>query len=220
MKFRIYRSRFAFGVPAVVAAGFLIGCGAQPVEESAVFKDQEKVVRRVDEDVKALSRQIEDITLSMAALKQDMREVRNAPQEVQFDTSGLTQRIDAIEAAVKELPTRMTSLEKSMNTRISEAKDIAKATATRVVESASAAAPEAASSAPKGTIVRTSSPAAPAPAPASAARKGFYYSVQPGDTAEKIAGEHKISVARLLESNRIPSGGMLIAGRQIYVPAK
>lgn len=220
MNFTRTRSTLAAAVPAVIAAVLFVGCSAQPIEENAVFKDQEKVVRRVDEDVKALSRQIEDITLSMAALKQDMREVRNSPQEVQFDTSGLNQRIDAIEAAVKELPTRMTALEKSMSTRISEAKEIAKAAApARVADTASA--PSAAPAA--GTITRTSNPApatTASAAPAPAARKGFYYSVQPGDTAEKIAGEHKISVARLLESNRIPSGGTLIAGRQIYVPAK
>ncbi len=48
--------------------------------------------------------------------------------------------------------------------------------------------------------------------------KGFYYTIQKGDTLESIAKKYDVSTGELLLKNRLPAGVTLYPGQQIFIP--
>jgi D-alanyl-D-alanine carboxypeptidase len=67
---------------------------------------------------------------------------------------------------------------------------------------------------PAGSPPAVASPAAPAPAP----RGSASYTVQRGDTLSAIARRHGVSVASLVETNRLTDPDQLQPGTRILIP--
>ncbi len=51
-----------------------------------------------------------------------------------------------------------------------------------------------------------------------AKQKGFYYTIQKGDTLGSIAKKYDVSTGELLLKNRLPAGVTLYPGQQIFIP--
>jgi LysM repeat protein len=66
-----------------------------------------------------------------------------------------------------------------------------------------------------GPVATTAPPAAPAAQPAAAARA---YTVQPGDTLSKIAGEHGVTIQALAEANGIADVNSIMPGQELTIP--
>lgn len=232
--------RFAI-LPAAVACVSLWGCG-QRLDKNPLFQDQLHITERLDEDSKAMSRQVDELALDIRTIKQQMTGVAKAPQLQAAQLRSYEDRIAQLEKTVADSTAQLAAL----NTRAHEPKAApvpaanlkepvlekpksetpkeniadAKPTKSKVVgvsstsSNLSTPSTKSLSTAPKGKITKSAS-GTDERAPAG----GFYYNVQRGETFELIAQKNKIGVNTLLTANRIPPGKSLLAGQQIYVPA-
>lgn len=202
--------RIVLGTLSVAATLALAGCG-EAVEDSALFREQQKIVARLDDDTKVLARHLDEISMTLETISQEVREVKMSPQNASNGVQDLDLRLKTIEAQMADLHDtvrgkvmNLAKLELEMTNKDSGGEAVAsadKADSGRTVQ---------------GRVTKSSG-AAPAPAkPAKSA--GTYYKVKDGDTAEQVAALHKISVNDLLTANHIPSGGRLLPGQSIYVP--
>lgn len=200
--------RIALGTLSVAATLALVGCG-EAVEDSALFREQQKIVARLDDDTKVLARHLDEISMTLETISQEVREVKMSPQNASNGVQDLDLRLKTIEAQMADLHDTVRG--KVMN--------LAKLELQMSKEDVGAGAVASADKAEAGRTVQgrvtKSSGAAPAPA---AKPAGSYYKVKDGDTAEQVAALHKISVNDLLTANHIPSGGRLLPGQSIYVP--
>lgn len=234
-------------LPAATAAAlFLSACG-ESIERNPLFKEQQKTVAQLDVETKEMGRQFEDFALTVSTLKQQFREMRNAPGggALPPDVEAL---LKDLQASLKENQARLAALESKLDRIESSGPSIASATsAVSTSGSASSKAKVSPKPAPEqdevvsedgGLVSEDRAEVAPAPAepktqvrvtrtsapkPAAPPKPaGSYYQVKDGDTAESVAAAHGVSVAALMQANGIPAGktSRLFPGQRIFVPSK
>jgi LysM repeat protein len=199
-------------LPAAMPAFALIvaGCG-DAIENNPLFKDQQKIVARLDDDTKAMGRQVEDLAMTIETMKQVVSELKHSPHASLEGMKEFDGRLRAVETSmaeidgmVKEKIMNLAKLELEFQDKMEKVRTVA---ASRV------------ESAPAPTVTARVTKSSSIPEPAPIQPRGVYYKVKQGDTPETIAQANQISVGELLAANGIPQGGRLLAGQRIYVPA-
>lgn len=209
-------------IPSFALAAALVGCGDK-LDQNPLFRDQQNIVARLEDESKSVGRQVEDVNLTVAQIKQDVREMKNTPGGGQV-SADLAARLQEIQDALRDNTTRLAQLEIRMNKegRAAAATTVS-AKAAEKTEKAVARADAKATESGKGAagtkVVKTSS--ASSSSSSEAKSKGKYYVVQDGDSAEQIAKKHHVTVTLLMTANGIPGGRQVkfAAGQRIFVPA-
>lgn len=225
---------------AALAAFFQFGCGSD-LADQPLFKDQLKLVQRMDEDTKAIHRQVEDMGVTIAELQKQVREARISP-------AGDDPRITQLETKLSEVERTLISLQGAKVAGLAKAakrapEPAAAAPADPAIEAMAALAEKASSGSavaeakPKehaqkpATEIADAAPAekqarvapvskAPASKPQTVLTAGFYHLVQAGETADSLAKRYGIKTKSLIDANngRLASNRPLRAGQQIFVP--
>ena len=223
-------------------AGGLALTGCNPaLEDSQLFKDfthQQKVTEQLGEDTKVISRQVKDVSQSIARLTSEVDKLRAAVEEGAAGGGGaLAKRVGLLENSLNVTNRSLAALGKQLKENEEKANKIATArrpapkkesektlaAATPNSEETAKTDPEKPATAgtkrttlvklePIANRVKIDPPPAPEPA------RGKYYRVRLGDTAEEIAARHGISAGKLRNANRIPEGTQPLAGVRIFVP--
>lgn len=220
---------------AAFVAVFLAGCG-QKIEKNPVFRDQMRLVDRLDEDTKVLTRQIDEMSLNLKTLRQQVAAVQKNPQAATGQIRQFSQRLASLEKAVatsnqglsilkakaEEQDAMIATLTADQRTAVdqfaslqAESRRPSPQPASSSKQLTSASLPADVTTKLRGRITRSSQ---------SASRRreaplGGYQFVQAGESLQEIASKNRISVGALLAANRIPPGRSLYAGQQIFVPA-
>ncbi len=216
MKFASRHSGLAVSLILTAPLAFLAGCGSS-IEDNPMFKDQQKIVARLDDDTKTIARQVEDMSLAISSLKQEIKESKNGPKADAQTVQNFDQRLKALEHGLNETTTLLSSIEgKIKNSSGSAGQMVASASSgpKKDLGHEDTAPVTSADKSKRSAQPRTVPDEASAPSKS----RGSYYTVQAGDSADKIASSHKISVNDLLAANGIPQGGRILTGQRLYVP--
>ena len=135
----------------------------------------------------------------------------DADVEVMYDdVEFLKQKAESLEANIAKIG--------AMNNRLAKIeKDLASVGA--AVEQLKKARPARREVVAEKKPAEKKPPAKPeAPKETYAKPKGFYYTIQKGDTLGSIAKKYDVSTGELLLKNRLPAGVTLYPGQQIFIP--
>jgi len=134
----------------------------------------------------------------------------DADVEVMYDdVEFLKQKAGSLEANIAKLDAmnnRLAKIEKDLASVVATVGQLKKVTVRREVVAERKPAekkPPAKPEAPKETYAKP---------------KGFYYTIQKGDTLGSIAKKYDVSTGELLLKNRLPAGVTLYPGQQIFIP--
>ncbi len=217
----------------------LTGCSAKPENSPVIrkkFAEVDEIKTNQDETNKLLRTLVGDITV----LKDQVSNLRalspDASGEIEVISrlEEIEQRLNSMEKGntIVASATVPTSMKQDKTPTLAEALQAAKEepkTTTfnnlAVPETKKTEAPKTTKtetkSAPKtvASTTTTKSSAPAAPKTVSSAPRGFYYTLQPGDTLEKLATDNGISVSELAKANRLPSGARPLKGQRLFIPA-
>ncbi len=213
MSVRHFRHGAILALSIAATGVVLTGCGSS-VEDNQLFKDQQKIVARLDDDYKAMGRQVEDFGMTMETIKQDIREIKANPQAANINLKDFDQRIKTLETTVAGIQDSVK--DRIMNLAKNEIKENSTKEEGEVKGADKPAEAKPASRTVQGKISKSSEKPATATLTAS---KGSYYVVKSGDTVEKVAAARGISAKALLDANHLPAGAKLFAGQRVFVPA-
>ncbi len=134
----------------------------------------------------------------------------DADVEIMYDdVEVLKQKAVSLEANIAKLDAmnnRLARIEKNLVSVVATVEQLKKVTVRREVVAERKPAekkPPAKPEAPKETYAKP---------------KGFYYTIQKGNTLESIAKKYDVSTGELLLKNRLPAGVTLYPGQQIFIP--
>lgn len=210
-------------------AAFLVGCGER-LDKNPLFKDQMRITERLEEDAKATTWQLEELTVEIKNVKQQVAALgRGGPQAIPAQLKLLEDRVAAIEAGLAESKIQIAVLagggaqkrvvKRDAEKNQSEGERAAEASAAEVPQMPKSQEVAAAELKPKTQSARARVSPTPQTAAERPVPRGFYHHVRNGETFELIAERNRIPVDSLLAANRIPPGRNLLPGQQIYVPA-
>ena len=189
-------------VAAVVTCLMLAGCGGK-LAKDPVFQDQQKLVERLDEDGKVIARQVEDNGYKITSIQAEFDKLKANPRAGNNQLKALETRILALEDALSESNRALSTLQAAISSQ--------ETTLEQLASEQNAGSAESAQQPDASTTGR----------PAGAAEgRGFYHLVLEGETAEQIATRFNLTTRQLLQANQLPDGRPLVAGQNIYVPAR
>ena len=213
MMTRLLKSGAMLSALLLAAVPMMTGCG-EKLADNQVFLDQQKVLEHLDEDTKVLGRHIDDVEVSLASLRRDVRTIKNAPQAGERQFQVLENRLVTLENSLNEQLTKLARLETKMKEQAKAAMDVAANRSSR----GSTSRADAAGKNPSIDVAKVTRSRA-ARVELTSAPRGFYHLIREGESAQEIAGRNRISVATLFSANRIPAGRRLFPGQRIYIPA-
>lgn len=230
-------------VPHLIALPLLaaVGCGGSELAEDPLFNDQQAAVQRVDEDLKQLRSQVEEMNRLVSNLLTEVENLKGEPLTGSVAGPRLDERVAVLETAMRESNQTLSEVRNEMGlravssaprtvtpapSRSNDAPDVAPAASAPGSSAAESRADAVASSAPapapaatRVTLQLTPAPPKPAatPKPAPKPAQGFYHVVRHGETLSTIAAQYGVSAESIRRENRIPEGRQPIPGQQIYI---
>lgn len=191
-------------IPVVVVVSCLVlaGCGSK-LAKDPVFQDQQKLVERLEEDGKVIARQVEEHGYNIASIQGEFDKLKANPRVADNQLKALETRILALEEALSESNRALSTLQAAISSQ-----------ETTLEQLASEQTAGSGESARQQDASTTSRP------PGAVEGRGFYHLVLEGETAEQIAARFNLTTQELLQANQIPEGRDLVAGQNIYVPAR
>ncbi|MCL5269514.1 MAG: LysM peptidoglycan-binding domain-containing protein [bacterium] len=215
---------------ALALASF--GCG-QSVDQNPKFQEKMALIDRVSEDLNATNGRLTQMDFELQTVSKDVQKIKQSPGGGGDAAAALEARVVALENSLKTANGMIVALEKRLSesgkrpvtTASSAARPAAPAVAAPAKTSAGepAAKPATEKKSRNVRVVAHSSSRSESARTAvreTSAPRGGYYQVQPGETAESIATKHSIKPDALMAANRLPKDALLLAGQQIYVPAR
>ncbi len=207
-------------VPVLAVAAGLAACSAKP-ENSPVIRKKFAEVDEIKEQLDESSKLLRNVAGEITILRDEVSNLRalapgeNGAIEVVSRLEAIEQRLDSFESKpARVVASAVQPASNAPTTReFSGLATGAAATAAPTAEKK----PDVAAAKPAGKPV--AKPVAAAPKPA-AKPTGKYYTLQAGDTLEKIASDNGISTKDLAQANRLPPGARPLKGQRIYVPGK
>lgn len=218
-------------VPVLAVAALLAGCSAKP-ENSPVIRKKFAEVDELKTSVDKSGKQLEEIASQLSLLRDDVSNLRalspgaDGAVEVVTRLEQLEKRLVQMEGGkvvatvvpaankTEAAPGVSTANELAVPKTLAEATEAKPEAKKEVAQATTAKKTTTTAAAPKATAPKTT--AAPKPA----APRGKYYTIQAGDTLDKIAKDNGISVTTLAKENRLPAGAKPLKGQRIFVPAK
>ena len=189
-------------VAAVVTCLMLAGCGSK-LAKDPVFQDQQKLVERLDEDGKVIARQVEEHGYSITSIQAEFDKLKANPRSGDNQLKALETRILALEEALSESNRALSTLQAAISSQ--------ETTLEQLASEQTAGSGESAQRQDASTTGRP---------PGAVEGRGFYHLVLEGETAEQIATRFNLTTRQLLQANQLPDGRPLVAGQNIYVPAR
>jgi LysM repeat protein len=229
MKTRWSFVRIVVSIPILAfAAAVLAACGER-LDKNPLFKEQVRLTERLEEDAKATTWQIDELTVEVKQLKEQLAAANRGGPALAMQLKPLQDRVAALEAALAETKTQLVAMQtaapaKRVAKRDSETPAVALESEAKPAEEVSPKHEEPENVAAAQTTTRKKAPRARVTPVVTAAReervapKGFYHQVARGETFETIALRNKIPIESLLAANRIPPGRDLFAGQSLYIP--
>jgi len=145
--------------------------------------------------------------------EEEIVDLKGKVEKVQSESDSLFEEVDKIKKQQKS-STDATAAISALEQRLTKAESELKAVASSM-EDAKKARRKSESQKEEGET-KTSKSAIEKPGK-TAATKGFYYTVEAGDTISKIASKFKISPEKLIKDNNLPANAELIPKQKIYV---
>jgi LysM repeat protein len=185
---------------AITAPLLLLGCGSS-LADDPLFNDQQASVQRMDEELRTLRGQVEDLNRLMSDMVTELEGFKGSPLTGIETGQRLEQRVEVLETAIRQSNQTLSEIRSQMSERpTGEAARTARLATTNGGER-----PVEARATPRPTPKPTPQPV------------GFYYTVRSGETLASIASQHGVSAEKLRKSNHIPEGREPFPGQQIYV---
>ncbi|MDK2973580.1 MAG: LysM domain [Candidatus Sumerlaeota bacterium] len=204
------------------ATATFVGCSSKP-ENSPVIRKKFAEVESLKDEVAETNKMIRTLAGDITIMKDEVSNLRALAPDGKGGTELIT-RLDALERRLAEMEVQGTTMA-AARVQPAGTKEVASAsfnglavptakapeTKKETAKPAPAkAAPKTTASAPKPAAKTVSKPAKPA---------GRYYTIQAGDSLEKIASSNGVSVASLRDANRLPAGARPLKGQRLYIPA-
>jgi LysM repeat protein len=180
----------------------LVACTAG-LEQNPSFAKLAKKVKDLEDGRAQLTTKIEDLTLDVKTVMQDVATVQSNLQNAPGGSAETQKKL-------AELSDRLQKIEEKLGTT----KGAEAASAGEKPKPADAAAARAKTTSVKAAKSRASS----VRGAGSSATKGFYYTVKGNETLAGIAAANGVSSAALAKANGLPMGAPLYAGQSIFIP--
>lgn len=226
-------------LPCILSLPLLafLGCGGSDLDEDPLFNDQQAAVQRVDEELKLLRSQVEEMNRAVSNLLTEVENLKGEPLTGSVTGQRLDERVAVLETAIRESNQTLSEVRNDLGmrpasrtaraitpvpSRSNDAPDVAPdahASAggeDEALETATSAA-EPAPAATRVTLQRTPAPPKPTATPKPVPASGFYHIVRHGETLSTIAAQYGVSQDSIRRENRIPEGRQPIPGQQIYI---
>jgi LysM repeat protein len=190
-----YRVLCALAAPVLV-----LGCGSD-LADDPLFNDQQASVQRMDEELRTLRGQVEELNRVMSDLVTELEGFKGAPLSGMETGQRIEQRVEVLETAIRQSNQTLSELRSRLDER--PAADTTRTA--RLAPTNGGERPAQVRATPKPTPTPTPKPL------------GFYHTVRSGETLSSIAAQHGVSADALRKSNHIPEGREPFPGQQIYV---
>lgn len=226
--------RLFAAIPLVAVSVLLLSaCSGKP-ENSPVLRKKFAEMEEMKQEMQDVSKSIRAVAGDITIMRDEISSLRSGVPAGQ-DGTELVRRLEAIEQRLSGIEQGGGMTVASRTTQPASNTDpIKDVTGSSSAEFAGLAVPKetAAVSAPKPTVPQNTlmrqetsrQTAAPAPAPKPEVKRstptGRYYTLQAGDTLDKLANENNITVADLRQANRLPAGAQPLKGQRLFIPAK
>lgn len=178
----------------------LFGCTQSP-ENSPFIRKKIAELTTLQEEVADLKDQMLRLSSENEALKEEIRALKERPVgKSSVDAS----EIKRLNEQIIALTTKLSRLEKELSAR------------KKTTEVATISPPPPP---PSATETREKpKPGAEITEETYAKPTGFWYTIQKGDTLEKIAERHNVTVNQILAANYLPKNPKILVGQQIFIP--
>ncbi len=208
-------------------------CNVNP-ERSESFIKLSKRVEEMEKTLKGVQTDQNDLYEKLDQIRKTLETTPTAGVDgAAADPAALTaalQRVDQLEKKVALLENQVSLQQKGASTK-APAKPVEKETEPAPAVDADLQPP---TTPPSPTVVpKSAAPAAEEKAgakkqeakkstgkSAASSSKGFYYTIQSGDTLETIASKNGVTVQQLKDENRLTNGSKLLGGQQLFIPKK
>lgn len=208
------------------ATATFVGCSSKP-ENSPVIRKKFAEVETLKEDVTETNKLIRTLAGDITIMKDEMSNLRALAPDGQGGTELIT-RLDAMERRLAEMEVQGTTLA-AARVQPAGTKEVASATfnglavPTAAAEKTETAKPAPVAKAAAAPVKKTTTTAAAKPVAKTVSKPatpaGRYYTIQAGDSLEKIASSNGVTVASLRDANRLPAGARPLKGQRLYIPA-
>lgn len=210
------RAALAFSAPCLL---FAAACGSE-LADDPLFNDQQAAVLRVDDDLKAVRTQVEDLNRVVSNLVTEVETLKGSPLTGTEGSQRLDQRVEVLESAVRQSNQTLSEMRELLDMKAVAAPAVAVSGSAANGGSTTRPAPTATPATSKVrtvTVPRPTQTSRPKPASTPKPAAGFYYTVRSGDTLSQIASRNGVSAERLRQENHIPTGREPYPGQQIYI---
>lgn len=214
-----------FGVSLFLALALILSACTADVEQQPAFKKMQQKLAEMEEAMGKNQEKLDTLFLDVGYFTEDMKALKKDLQKMASaeDQTGGTQ-MESLNARLQKMEESLARLGKQLGQTTEAQKKTADqaAAALKTAESAKNLAEKAAkqkSPSPTAAAPAASAKKSTKPASAQEKPKGYYYTVQKGDTILKVAQKHNLTSAELLRANHMPMDATLYAGQKIYVPA-
>lgn len=241
-------SRYPFLAPALLlapaAALVLVGCSAKP-ENSPVIRRKLAELDETRSEVTELRNLLRGVSGDLTVIQDQLSNLRALSPDNEGGMQVL-RKLEEMEERITRMETEATMIASAARTTTGGSST--STTSTSSAPASSGGSTSTTTAAPSGgssTAQRPTAPAAPSttttsaaparttpaasstqqaaarPAPAApAAARGRYYTLEAGDTLERIAADAGISVAEIRRANGLPEGARPLPGQRLFVPAR
>ncbi|GEM_PF-6870771 len=203
---------------ATFCGALLAACGPE-VAKNPAFVAHQRAVERLGEESKAVTRQIEDLTVSVSNLERQMNDPRSPIRGQDNRLKALEQRMLTLEGTIEESSRALHELRGQIDA-------LGRSRVAGRSGEGEASGPVGASGRERAMLTRvTRSGEMPGEEAAGLTSeqqptRGFYHAIREGETLEEIARQHNVPLEALRRANRIPEGRVVLAGQQIFVPGQ
>jgi len=208
---RILRVSIVLLVLPLILSG-LVACTAG-LEQNPSFAKLAKKVKDLEDGRAQLTTKIEDLTLDVKTVMQDVATVQSNLQNAPGGSAETQKKL-------AELSDRLQKIEEKLSTTKGAAAERGKVEAAPAGEKPKSAdtAAARAKTAKTTSLKAAKSRASSARGAGSSATKGSYYTVKGNETLAGIAAAKGVSSAALAKANGLPMGAPLYAGQSIFIP--
>ena len=193
--------RWGVVVVSLFVVAMMVGCTQSP-ENSPVIRKLMSDISTLQDEIADAKDQIRRMSADVEALNEEMG---NLSQRPAGQSAVDAKEIERLTGQINELTKKLSSLEKSLATVKQQA-----SSSRSVVSSSPPPEPS-----PEVTTTSKTDEEEPRVEP-----KGFYYTIQKGDTLEGISRKFNVSQAAIRRENRIREDGTIFAGVRLFIPGK